>query len=339
MKLKIKGVLFRFSYRIFSNSDSYNYLLERFSCQRIGRYQLIGKRSMSTFAAQIAVEDKVLVGDAVKVNAKVAEINKAGAKEIQCVFDFDATISKHKHNGEHAASCHTALEKTLGEEKYSEMVELRNKFIKIEFDPALTPEEKSPHMTEWWSTAHKKIVEHHVQKQKIQESVRKSAIHIRERNDEFFKLLEKTPVLLFSAGIKQIVEYAMEYKAAAGLTSNMDVVSNEMIFDENENVVDFSEPLIHTFTKNTQSIGETWRRKLRERKNVLLMGDSEGDPDMVRDDDLAEGGTCLRVGFLNRDSPEAREKYQKLYDIVIVDDESLSVPIKIVQAILSVDSE
>ena len=47
----------------------------------------------------------------------------------------------------------------------------------------------------------------------------------------------------------------------------------------------------------------------------------------------------FRVGFLNRDSPEAREKYQKLYDIVIVDDESLSVPIKIVQAILSVDSE
>ena len=46
-----------------------------------------------------------------------------------------------------------------------------------------------------------------------------------------------------------------------------------MIFDENENVVDFSEPLIHTFTKNTQSIGETWRRKLRERKNVLLMGE------------------------------------------------------------------
>ena len=33
--------------------------------------------------------------------------------------------------------------------------------------------------------------------------------------------LQKTPVLLFSAGIKQIVEYAMEYKAAAGLTSNM----------------------------------------------------------------------------------------------------------------------
>ena len=52
----------------------------------------------------------------------------------------------------------------------------------------------------------------------------------------------------------------------------LDVVSNEMIFDENENVTAFTEPLIHTFTKNTQSIGETWRKKLHERKNVLLMG-------------------------------------------------------------------
>lgn len=54
--------------------------------------------------------------------------------------------------------------------------------------------------------------------------------------------------------------------------SVLDVVSNEMIFDENENVTAFTEPLIHTFTKNTQSIGDTWRKKLHERKNVLLMG-------------------------------------------------------------------
>ena len=47
----------------------------------------------------------------------------------------------------------------------------------------------------------------------------------------------------------------------------------------------------------------------------------------------------LRVGFLNRDSPEAREKYQKIYDIVIVDDESLSVPMKIVKNLISQKSE
>jgi len=290
---------------------------------------------MTDFAAALVANDKVLVGDAETFNKKMAQIRSAGAGEIQCVFDFDATISKHKHNGVHAASCHSALEKTLGEEIFAEMVELRNKFVKIEFDPSLTAEEKSPHMETWWSTGHKKIVDANIKKSKIQESVKTSGIHIREKEAEFFKFLEEIPILIFSAGIKQIVEYAMKYKASAGLTSNMDIVSNEMIFDENENVTAFSEPLIHTFTKNTKSIGDTWRKKLHERKNVLLMGDSEGDPDMVKDDDIAAGGTCLRVGFLNRDSSEARQKYQKLYDIVIVDDESLSVPIEIVQNLLS----
>lgn len=146
--------------------------------------------SMTDFAAALVAKDKVLLGDAATFNKKMAQIRSAGADEIQCVFDFDATISKHKHNGEPAASCHTALEKTLGEEKFAEMVELRNKFIKIEFDTSMTAEEKSPHMTTWWSTAHKKIVEHNVQKSKIQESVKTSAIHIRENEAEFFKLLE-----------------------------------------------------------------------------------------------------------------------------------------------------
>ena len=31
--------------------------------------------------------------------------------------------------------------------------------MKIEFDPALTKEEKTPHMVEWWSTAHGKMTE------------------------------------------------------------------------------------------------------------------------------------------------------------------------------------
>jgi HAD superfamily hydrolase (TIGR01544 family) len=145
---------------------------------------------MTDFAAAFVAKDKVLVGDADVFNAKMAQIRSAGAEEIQCVFDFDATISKHKHNGEAAASCHTALEKTLGEEKFLELVELRNKYIVIEFDPSKTAEEKSPHMTTWWSTAHKKIVEHNVKKATIQESVRTSAIHIRENEAEFFKLLE-----------------------------------------------------------------------------------------------------------------------------------------------------
>ena len=46
-----------------------------------------------------------------------------------------------------------------------------------------------------------------------------------------------------------------------------------MIFDESDgNLVSFSEPLIHTFSKTTASIGEEWKKTLNSRPNVVLMG-------------------------------------------------------------------
>ena len=46
-----------------------------------------------------------------------------------------------------------------------------------------------------------------------------------------------------------------------------------MIFDEADgNLVTFSEPLIHTFSKTTASIGEEWKKTLNSRPNVVLMG-------------------------------------------------------------------
>lgn len=286
------------------------------------------------YAAKFA-NNNVLIKEPETFNRKISDMLKSGADQLLCVFDFDATISKSKHNGKPAATCHNALEKTLGDKSCSVLTELRDKYIKIEFDTSLTKEEKTPHMITWWTTAHKMIIAGHVNITTIKQSVKDSNIHIRDGEKEFFELLQSLPILLFSAGISQIVEYAMDSKSSAGITSNMDIVSNKMSFDENYNVVDFSHPLIHTFTKNTHSIGEKWRKKLHERKNVLLMGDSEGDPDMVRDQDVIDSGSCLRIGFLNRDSEGGREKYQELYDIVIVTNETLEVPINIVKCILS----
>merc|ERR1712168_1528949 len=80
--------------------------------------------------------------------------------------------------------------------------------------------------------------------------------------------------------------------------------------------------------KTPRSIGPEWLSTLSERNNVLLMGDSHGDPNMVSDADLS-GGVCLRIGYLNRQIEENIEVYKKMYDIVLVRDETLDIPIKI----------
>ena len=33
------------------------------------------------------------------------------------------------------------------------------KFMKIEFDPEMSKADKSPHMVEWWQTAHSKLIQ------------------------------------------------------------------------------------------------------------------------------------------------------------------------------------
>lgn len=286
------------------------------------------QRVMAVDYAKAIRTDTVLIRDEELFNRKVAKIVSDGLTDLQCVFDFDATISKAFHNGQPASSCHRALEEILPAEVKEHMDMLNKKFMKIEFDPLLTKVEKQPHMVEWWSTAHSRMIEAKITKTQLDDAVKASGIILREREAEFFASLKArdVPILLFSAGITQIVQAAMKHKSTAGLTDNMDVISNEMIFDEQDTLSDFSTPLIHTFSKTTASIGEEWKQKLNERENVILMGDSHGDPDMVKDEDL-QSGECLRVGFLNRNPEKNLESYKAAYDVVLVSDETLNVPI------------
>jgi len=50
---------------------------------------------------------------------------------------------------------------------------------------------------------------------------------------------------------------------------------------------------------------------------------------MVKDDETS--GTCLRVGFLNHNPEKNRDIYQNMYDIVLVSDETLNVPIELLK--------
>ena len=91
----------------------------------------------------------------------------------------------------------------------------------IEFDPNLTKEEKTPHMVTWWSTAHEKMIEAKLTRDQVEAAVKSSEIILRENEAVFFDKLKNLPILLFSAGIADIVQAAMVYKSEAGFTDNM----------------------------------------------------------------------------------------------------------------------
>jgi len=104
--------------------------------------------------ASVLTSESVLILDPASFNEKIEKIRGDGASTLQCVFDFDATISSFK-----GQSCHNCLEQIQKPELRPFFDALNSKFMKIEFDPNLTTAEKIPHMEEWWITAHQKMIE------------------------------------------------------------------------------------------------------------------------------------------------------------------------------------
>ena len=88
------------------------------------------------------------------------------------------------------------------------MDQLNEKFMKIEFDPSLSKEEKRPHMVTWWSTAHENMVKAKLNNKDLDDAVKNSGIILRNGEADFFQFIKEKslPVLLFSAGITQIVQ-------------------------------------------------------------------------------------------------------------------------------------
>eukprot|EP00729_Bicosta_minor_P006482 gene6482-26624_t len=83
----------------------------------------------------------------------------------------------------------------------------------------------------------------------------------------------------------------------------------------------FSEPLIHMFNKNQSQVPVADQHG---RPHALVLGDGLGDPAML--DGAARPPThILRIGFLNYADPENHiAKYEKVYDIVLLGDQTMA---------------
>jgi len=90
---------------------------------------------------------------------------------------------------------------------------------------------------------------------------------------------------------------------------------------------------IHIFNKNESVLIHTDAEKLvKDRPNVILIGDSLGDIDMASG--VPAVNNILKIGFLNEHVDHLLPKYMEAYDIVTIKDATFSVPNAILRSII-----
>ncbi|MDQ7023569.1 MAG: hypothetical protein Q9M97_08815 [Candidatus Gracilibacteria bacterium] len=91
-------------------------------------------------------------------------------------------------------------------------------------------------------------------------------------------------------------------------------------------------PVIHVFNKDETVLKNfpEIHDKIEKRKNVILLGDSLGDPHMV---DGFEYKNLIKIGFLNEKESALLENYKEKYDLIITGDGDFSVINEIMESI------
>ncbi|KAK3035280.1 hypothetical protein RJ639_034803, partial [Escallonia herrerae] len=226
------------------------------------------------------------------------------------IADFDATLTKYWIDGRRGQSSHGLLQQ--GNPEYDmKRQKLFEYYHPLEFNPRIPLGEKTKLMEEWWGKTHALLIEGGLTYDTIKNSVASSFIAFRDGVVELFEFLEErnVPVLIFSAGLADIIEEVLRQKLHRSF-KNVKIVSNRMVFDQNGHLVSFKGKTIHSLNKNEHALdmaapvhdhlGEVDLpidecALVKKRTNVLLLGDHLGDLGMS-DGLIYE--TRISVGFL-----------------------------------------
>ncbi|KAB5539125.1 hypothetical protein DKX38_016658 [Salix brachista] len=251
-----------------------------------------------------------VAGDPQLLQKKIDAVRLAGPSKLQVIADFDGTLTKYFVNGRRGQSSHGILKQ--GNAEYDDKRQaLYEYYHPLEFSPTIPIQEKTKLMEDWWGKTHNLLIEGGLTYDAIKESVSSSAIAFRDGVVELFEFLEERdiPVLIFSAGLADIIEEVLRQKVHRSF-KNVKIVSNRMVFDNDGRLISFKGKLIHSLNKNEHALEMAApvhehfgdgdgpvndNVSVKERTNVLLLGDHLGDLGMS---DGLDYETRISAGFL-----------------------------------------
>lgn len=244
---------------------------------------------------------------------KIKELKQKIKKDNICIFiDFDKTITSNDSRDSWDA---IANRKVMGEELANGLNVYYQKYGPIELDYTMTVEEKEKYIIEWYEKCMDLYYTYHLTKEKLKESVDYAGLEMRQGAKDFlFKLYKNNvPVIILSAGIGNVIEQFLKEENC--YYDNIMIISNFIKFDENENMIKFSDNMIHSLNKNIDKLGDLKvKEKIKAKEYRIAIGDLVDDITMMG---KYPENRSLKIGFLNSNITKNLEVYKKNFDIVL----------------------
>jgi len=198
--------------------------------------------------------------------------------------------------------------------------ELFNEYHAVEINPNISLSEKKRAMQEWWESHNKLLIKSGLSKLDLKDIVKNSYVKFREGVPEFLDFLYKNDiplVVLSASGCGDAIQLFFQKIGKDYL--NIFYVTNKFNWDDNGKAVSTKGPIIHCMNKDEAVLEKIPKvyKSVRNRKNVILLGDSFGDLGMIEGFDYSN---LLKVGFLNFDYNKLRKDYKKNFDIILEGD-------------------
>ena len=244
---------------------------------------------------------------------KIENANKWNDDSIYVLADFDRTITL----GNSESSWGVLSKSKFASPEYSEeRTKLYSYYHPYEINEKLDYEEKNKIMIEWWDK-HIELFNKYKLEEKIIEdaATNPELMSFRDGAIDFLRSMRdrNIPVIIISAGIGNFIDRFLTYNNCN--FENIHILSNFIKF-ENGIASGLNNEVIHSLNKNEVSNSDRVRDIIKDRNNIILLGDSISDVKMASDKDRED---ALKIGFLNENEEENMIFYKNAYDVVCTD--------------------
>lgn len=258
---------------------------------------------------------------------KIEEIKKQWRSDscdnFHILADFDRTLTYAFVSGQKSPTVIAQIRKgDYLPPKYNEKAHaMFDHYAPIERDPSVSWEEKNMAMRQWWSEHFQLLADSGLTKETMVKIVEKRTLKLRAGIKEFFNLTKEKniPIIIMSAAPGTMIEQYLKQDDL--LSPNVHIIANTMNFDDTGKFTGITEPIIHSLNKYEVVLKDfPIFKKIKDRKNVLLLGDQIDDVGMI------EGfpyNSLLKIGFLNDPEPidpVITKQFEKNYDIILTGD-------------------